>query len=116
MRSQIHSSAFNLKKVMCGQPVLSLPDSQRGMQANNATLPIFNQPELRQDLTTYLDIVTDYTQQTKGGLRNIASQKPVPIRIRQGIPSDLTLSHINSSISMMTNNLNTSMTHPATTS
>ena len=52
------------------------------MMANNSTIPIFNQPELRKDLETYLDIVTDYTQQTKEGLKNIAKQKPNAINFR----------------------------------
>ena len=47
---------------MCGQGVLSLEDTKTDMSANNASLPIFNNPELRRDLETYLDIVTDYTQ------------------------------------------------------
>lgn len=78
LRSQIHASAFNLKKVMCGQGVLSLDDTKAGMdtQVGASNLPIFNQPDLRHDLETYLDIVTDYTQQTKQGLEKIATEKP----------------------------------------
>ena len=64
LRSQIHASSFNLKKVICGAPVLSLDDTKSGMDSciGGSNLPIFNQPELRRDLECYLDIVTDYTQ------------------------------------------------------
>lgn len=55
-----------------------------------SNLPIFNQPDLRRDLETYLDIVMDYTQQTKEGLRNIASEKPKVIGLRNS--SDLSKS------------------------
>ena len=68
LRGQIRASAFNLKKVICGQGVLSLEDTKPKTSVNQSggsNLPIFNQPELRQDLETYLDIVMDYTQQTK---------------------------------------------------
>ena len=46
------------------------------MFTSNSTIPIFNKPDLRQDLETYLEIVQDYTQQTKNGLKNIAQEKP----------------------------------------
>ena len=42
LRTQIHASAFNLKKVICGQGVLSLEDTKTNMFANNSTIPIFN--------------------------------------------------------------------------
>ena len=61
LSNQIHASAFNLKKVICGQGVLSLEDTKTDMTGKNSNLPIFNQPELRRDLEQYLEIVTDYT-------------------------------------------------------
>ena len=59
---------------------------------NKSTLPIFNQPDLRQDLEMYLDIVTDYTQQTKASLKNISQHKPV-VQMRLGANKN---SHIQS--------------------
>ena len=56
--------------------MLSLEDTKTDMFTSNSTIPIFNKPDLRQDLETYLEIVQDYTQQTKNGLKNIAQEKP----------------------------------------
>ena len=56
--------------------MLSLEDTKTDMFTSNSTIPIFNKPDLRQDLETYLDIVQDYTQQTKNGLKNISQEKP----------------------------------------
>lgn len=60
LRNQINDSYFNLKRVKCGQGVLSL-EQKNHLFENQQTLPIFSDPALREDLNTYLDIVTDYT-------------------------------------------------------
>ena len=66
--------------------MLSLEDTKTDMFTSNSTIPIFNKPDLRQDLETYLEIVQDYTQQTKNGLKNIAKEKPsVIIRPNQSV-------------------------------
>jgi len=40
-------------------------DSQSSIKSNHEVLPLFSAPDLRQNLDTYLDIVTDYTTVTK---------------------------------------------------
>ena len=53
--------------------MLSLDGANTEKLDNKSNLPIFNQAHLRSDLGTYLDIVTDYTTQTKQGLKQIAT-------------------------------------------
>ena len=57
-------------KAKAGQESL-LPSAKGSPTNSQHTLPIFNVPELRNDLDKYLDIVTDYTTQTKENIRKM---------------------------------------------